>query len=603
MDAVVVGVRIEMKILVFAPFSAIWVHAFPEALFVEALKQEGHEIFYLSCGGEFRSYCNAMSARNLSLDADPKLKEQVCVACRRNRDIIKRNFDFEGADLTSLLDDEDRRQADAMLEEHGPANYLDLSLDGVQIGRYALYEFLLNEKKKSLSLSDEDWKRFVPYLRNALLAFFAAKKVLEQEKIDRLICYNAYYAVNHIFCAVAQHRGVPSYSLHAGENLSNQLMTLSVSGELTYPNRNADANWLRYQELPSSKSNIAAVSKHFLSLFEGLNVFAYSAPAASEKQDLRKYFGVPDGSQILLATMSSQDERIAAQAIGVMPQTPGILFPSQIDWIEALLEYARSNEDVFLIVRVHPRDFPNKREGVKSTQAFELEKLFSSLPSNVAVNWPSQSISIYDLAEIVDVVLNGWSSVGKEMTLFGIPVVIYSSALIGAVYPSSLNYLGETKDDYFAQIAQALKDGWDGKRIIEAYRWYAYEQGRSSIDISESFRYSPHYQRNLLEKVLGRVLREIKPDYRQLRDCWARADTLKEKALINTIIADKHVSVQGARALEPLPSTTEDEEMEAVGNGIGMLLNALYGQNRSLPQGGLAQKLTSFVRSHQPIRS
>ena len=39
-----------LKILVFAPHSAIWLHAFPEALIVESLAQEGHEIIYITCG-------------------------------------------------------------------------------------------------------------------------------------------------------------------------------------------------------------------------------------------------------------------------------------------------------------------------------------------------------------------------------------------------------------------------------------------------------------------------------------------------------------------------------------------------------------------------
>ena len=40
-----------MNVLVFAPHSAVWIHAFPEALVAEALMQEGHQIIYVGCGG------------------------------------------------------------------------------------------------------------------------------------------------------------------------------------------------------------------------------------------------------------------------------------------------------------------------------------------------------------------------------------------------------------------------------------------------------------------------------------------------------------------------------------------------------------------------
>ena len=51
-----------MKILVFAPHSAIWAHAFPEALAVEALAQHGHDIVYIACGRIFRKECICMLA-------------------------------------------------------------------------------------------------------------------------------------------------------------------------------------------------------------------------------------------------------------------------------------------------------------------------------------------------------------------------------------------------------------------------------------------------------------------------------------------------------------------------------------------------------------
>jgi hypothetical protein len=135
------------------------------------------------------------------------------------------------------------------------------------------------------------------------------------------------------------------------------------------------------------------------------------------------------------------------------------LFATQLEWIQALISFVESRQDLYLLVRVHPREFTNKREGKHSQHAELLKKSLNDLPKNVAINWPSDGISMYNLAEQTDVFLNAWSSVGKEMSLLGIPVVFYSREL--AFYPAEINYLGSSLGEYFHEIDLAIKDGWN----------------------------------------------------------------------------------------------------------------------------------------------
>ena len=75
-----------MNILVFAPHSAIWVHAFPEGLIAEALRQAGHKIIYITCGKLFQTHCVAMSASSVGYDApaDEKRKSLMSAIARRS---------------------------------------------------------------------------------------------------------------------------------------------------------------------------------------------------------------------------------------------------------------------------------------------------------------------------------------------------------------------------------------------------------------------------------------------------------------------------------------------------------------------------------------
>jgi len=288
--------------------------------------------------------------------------------------------------------------------------------------------------------------------------------------------------------------------------------------------------------------------------------------------------------------MSSSDERVAAEAIGVQFPDTSCIFPTQVEWIQALIAYAKQHEELCFIVRVHPRNFPNKRESVKSAQAEILEKVLMNLPDNVRVNWPADAISLYDLAEIGDVILNGWSNAGKEMSLLGLPVVLYSAELVTS-YPSSVNYVGAGLDDYFRKIEQALADGWNFENIRRAYRWCAFEYSRSLIDISESYPPSREHGFSFTERVIRRIVREVAPYRQQLIDCKRRAKTLNAKNLINKIYTNASDSLFDEIDPDSLEKISIDQETAYLKQEIGRLLKGLYGGPQSVPSGGLGEKL------------
>src|SRR4249919_1075032 len=95
-----------LKILFFAPHSAIWVHAFPEALVAEALSQSGHRVVYVTCGRALRRGCVAMSAFALDSRSSEDSRAQICARCDAHKEILRRNFRLDGYDLSDRLDAE-----------------------------------------------------------------------------------------------------------------------------------------------------------------------------------------------------------------------------------------------------------------------------------------------------------------------------------------------------------------------------------------------------------------------------------------------------------------------------------------------------------------
>jgi hypothetical protein len=578
-----------VKILFFAPHSAIWNHAFPEALVAEALAASGDEITYVGCGGTLKSHCVSMSAYSVPFAAPAQEKEHICTICRRNLGIIRKRFGFLGPDLAGLASAEDFAAAEALIRAT-PSDMLgELAVDGVEVGRIALYEMLIQGKRVALQFNEEERERHRASLKNVIVVVRAVKRLLDELKPDRVILYNALYSVNRAVCRLAEIRGIPQYYLHAGDSLANRLQTLVLARNHAFAYYwHLRDRWIDYRDRPCPPEAMRAATDHLLEVSRGRSAWAYSA-ASGSGTDLRKAFGIGAGQKVLCATMSSDDERFGGEVVGVLPSTDGLLFPKQVDWIRALVEYVESRPELFLVIRVHPREFPNKRESVLSDHALLLREAFAQLPPNARVNWPTENVSLYDLAAITDVFANGWSSAGKEMTALGLPVVLYSPQLV--LYPPSLNYVGTTREEYFRELERALADGWDAERIRRTYRWNAVEFHYSPLDISDSFRRDEHA--SVYKKAIRKILERMAPGFGAERDCRRRARPLGARDRIGDIV---HRSLSAAVDLDAPPSGVSlEEETRLLRGQVRRLVEGLYGAAKSLQNNVLADKLRAFA--------
>ena len=588
-----------MKVLFFAPHSEIWVHAFPEALVAEALQQSGHEVIYVTCGEVLQDQCVAMSASGIDYRSSLAERKRVCKRCGAHKEILRRRIGLKGYDMSEMLPSEDLDRIEKILSGLNPDNYLQLEFDSVPVGRYALYELLLRHKKNDLNLSREEWREYQAAIRGVLKVVLAGRRILERERPDRVVTYNSLYAVNRVFCRLAEERGIPTYFLHAGGNLFRRLQTLMLGRDTTLRYlKNLVAEWPRFRARPCPPELVDEITAHFLVLFSGESVFGYSTAAGRVSLDVRSHYGLRPNQRLLVATMSSPDERFAAQTVDALPSDKDLLFPSQVEWIRALIRFVAARPDLFLLIRVHPREFPNKRESVKSPHAALLEKAFENLPQNSRVNWPADGIALYDLANHTDVFLNSWSSAGKEMALLGIPVVAYSSDLI--FYPADLNYVGKTEEEFFWKIEQALADGWSIERSREVYRWLAVEYGYGLIDISDSYRQIEHASRTLTSRFMRKIRKSFDRYHVQRKDCSGRLGHLSERVIIEQILRLDASTPLDPRVERLSPQTGLEAEDKALRAALARIGVALFGEAIDENRGPLAQRLAT-VSAQQTV--
>ena len=582
-----------MKILVFAPHAATWIHAFPEALVAEALVQAGHDIIYVTCDRRFE-HCVAMSAYGVPFGAPAEERSMVCDRCRAHARIIGERFPFRTTELGEWLSPGDEERIRDIVAKADRGNPAAPELDCLPIGRCALYELLIQRKKMALELSEEEWPRYRVQLVSTARTGLALQRLFERERPDRVLLYNGLYSINLVCREIAQRAGVPTYFLHAGGNLAHRLQGLMVGREHTFRFFPALVEqWPRFRDRPVSRPMARAITDHFVELFRGRSVFVYSTQKSAEPFRIRERFGIPPLARILVATLGSYDEEFAAEAVGARVRERPLIFPMQSDWIRALCEFAAGRRDLFVIVRVHPREFPNRREKVKSQHAATLMEVLADLPENVRINWPDDRISLYDLAEETDVFLNSWSTVGKEMSLLGRPVVTYAPELI--FYPPDLNYSVTARADYFPQIDRALAAGWSAEHIRRTYRWLAVEYGYGLVDIGDGYSMRENQRPPLPLRAWNSVWRRLDPLHTQKRDCRRRPARLAAAPGIARLIEGGHDTILETIGDEGAGRPSLAEEDRTLRNEISRLIPHLYPTDGTPRPGTLHARLKDYI--------
>jgi len=562
---------IRMKLLAFSPVSNIWVHSFLESLVAESARDSGFDVTHVGCGGLLDSHCVAMEEAGLEPLVGGEVAARVCSACSRRAFCLQDKFAFNSRALTDYVSEEDREWVDEQVRVASPATWADIAYDGIPIGRFAAYEFLLKYKISGFDLPKHLWPVYQEQFRNALRVHIAAPRLLDDTQPDVAMAYNTLYSMNRVFKAHCELRSIPCYSLQGGLHPRHRLETLTMfRDDAASLSGSRSAAWSKAKSEPIDETTAAVVVEAVRELFDAKSAFVYSSGhQKTAVADTRASLGLRPDRKTALIALSSRDEMFAADVVGrfSQPIDGTFVFPTQIEWLEHIIAIAGRRDDIQFVVRVHPREFPNKREQMLSPNVKELGRVLADLPENVIVDWPTEGRGFFDVLQVCDAVLTGWSSVGAESALLGLPVVIYDTGeLLG--YPVELARVARDVDEYENLLDEALGDGVSLERVILAFRWYAFAYRRLSIDLSDSIPSRSLWSARRVLQGLFTQTRVPVPLWPILslerREITKRAKTLKASSVIVDTLEHRRSSVAESHAWPPAQAVSPEAEREAV---------------------------------------
>lgn len=159
----------------------------------------------------------------------------------------------------------------------------------------------------------------------------------------------------------------------------------------------------------------------------------------AEKQ--KKELGLDGRPVVLLATNVLGDSLTLGR---------NLFTQSMADWIAKTVKYYSNHPEAQLIVRIHPGE--RLMRGPSSQDVISRE--LPEIPNNIHVIGPQEKINTYDLMESADLGLVYTTTVGLEMAMRGVPVIVAGKT---HYRDKGFTYNPISYEEYFAMNEKLLK--------------------------------------------------------------------------------------------------------------------------------------------------
>ncbi|MBY0430812.1 MAG: hypothetical protein K2Q10_06425, partial [Rhodospirillales bacterium] len=343
-------------------------------------------------------------------------------------------------------------------------------------------------------LDRQQFKHFEDIFTSVVATSLLFEELIEREQIDRLLVYND-YSINHAARAAAIKKGAQAFCIsNPGHNNNDRRFIAPLHPDQetdpAYFAKACNDRWPEWRAMPVISESIEAVGDDTMMRFSGHGSHTYSPPKTGAADRIFGMGKLSRDRKLLVAYTSALDEQMASRLV-MSAVTNGPLptwvqpFPDQITWLEGLIDYVAGQPDLQLVVRIHPREGANKREGLSSKHLGMLRERFGHRHMDrVWFLWPEDKISSYDLGEMADLVLTSWSTIGLELARLGVPVI--AAFRESAPYPvDSFTRFAETAEDYFMLVGEMTNHQTSLDDLILAYRWYHSSTFGLSVDLRD----------------------------------------------------------------------------------------------------------------------
>lgn len=524
----------KIKVLSLSFFNDVWQHSYPEFKFLETLDKKKINVDYLFCNKDF-SFCPAMDNKHVKHFETKKI-EKVCSSCIKYTEFYKKKTNFQSYYIKDFFSKDDHDEIKKILQKINQKNFLKFKFRNIKVGKYALFNLILTYKLSSPVLNGNIFKFYKQDLYNCMKAIIVFEKCIKKNNYDYVFAYSTQYSLNRVCVEMANKYGIKVRSICGGKQTISKYNFLKIAEGLNQgPYYHAINNWKYFKKFDITYESFENFIEYLDSAINSKFFTNYSKKF--EGKNIKKILKIKQ-KKIILIALSSMDERVAdffsEFEESKEKKCESKVFKTDLDWLKFLKNIFRSNPNIHFIVRLHPRDFPNKRNNQQAKYVKEIMEIKRNYQTtnNVTFDLPKDNISIYDYIPYIDLLLHSSSGLSYELGLFGIPSMTYDKNLYR--FENDLTYFVDNINDYEKKMKSLIYNKNINKKkiILNSFRWLLYQLNYESLDISEIFPININSKSN---KIILKIIKYFDPLY-HIKYFHFKSKPLKNSKIINKFI-------------------------------------------------------------------
>jgi hypothetical protein len=302
-----------------------------------------------------------------------------------------------------------------------PVSLLDLKLNQPQLPgdlQTSIEEVSLRDVQYTLQIEDVELKGasdsaqlYRLRLERNTQAAQAALNWMRTNQPDVVITPNGSILEMGAVYQAARHLGIPAVTYEFGE----QRDRIWLARDAEVMRQETGAMWAERSHLSLDASQWEQVqalfaSRQRASLWENFSRRWQGQPNVGGDK-VRQELGLDDRPVILLAANVIGDSLTLGRQI---------FSQSMTEWLEQTVKRLASNPGVQLVIRIHPGERYTKGPSVANV----VRAVLPGLPEHIHLVGADDPINTYDLVEIADLGLVYTTTVGMEMAMSGVPVIV-----------------------------------------------------------------------------------------------------------------------------------------------------------------------------------
>jgi len=308
----------------------------------------------------------------------------------------------------------------------------------------AVNEVTVFDTQYALQIEDIDpnWPMYKLRLKRNLETAQSLLTLLRHDKPDVVVVPNGTVMEFGIVYRVARFLNIPAVTFEFGDQ--TERIWLAQNSEIM--RHDTDALWEGFGKEPITEEHrkklVELVSARRSARLRGSMARKWQGVPIEGTLKLRKTLGLDDRPVVLLATNVLGDSLTLGRQV---------FSKTMAEWIKRTVKFFLDKEDIQLIIRVHPGEmFTQGTSMVDVVQAIVAE-----LPEHIHLIGPEEKINTYDIVEAADLGLVYTTTVGLEMAMAGIPVIV-----AGKTHYSERGFTHDPKNwkAYLTLLSSMLED-------------------------------------------------------------------------------------------------------------------------------------------------